>query len=81
MLTTEIIPSHGDRLDRGVMGQRLRMSIGQPGESSALHPNREIDALDIACANLRGVGIPEANGFLAVYYLGRKIRVSVWLNW
>ncbi len=49
------------------------MGIGQPRESAALHPNRQVDSFNMARANFRRIGLAESNVLFRAYYLGRRI--------
>ena len=77
MLPAEIVPRNEDSLHCDVMGQRLRMGIGQPCKSSALHSNRQIEPFNVRRANLGRIRIAKANNFIGSYYLDWRIAIGI----
>jgi hypothetical protein len=71
MLPAEVVPSDEDRLHCLMVTERLAVGVGQSRKASALHPHSQVDSLDMAGANLRGIWIAVSDRLFSAYYLGR----------
>lgn len=69
----EIIPTEEYVLCRCVMLDRLAEPVCQPGEPSHLHSKREVQTLNVACADSILVRVADNHVLVDGYYRGRTV--------
>ena len=76
----EVVPREMQAVCRPQVFPPLRECVRQPRETTHAHPDRQVLALDVAGANLVGIGFPNDWDLLRVGNIGRAVLAALFFR-